>query len=138
MTAKKTTAQSAEQVTLARVREIAGMEVLTEEVKAEVRTLCETYGVKIANTSCGSCYKDAVVQLYQVLSNLVNAAANTECVAQLKNKQPFILYSNRERFDISQATLTDERARKYLAEGILTAEMFEVLPPEEAAEQPAE
>lgn len=138
MTAKKTAAQSAEQVALARVREIADMEVLTEDVKVEVRTLCETYGVRIANSSCGSCYKDAAVQLYQVISNLVDAAANTECVAQLKNKQPFVVLFNLERFEISQATMTDEKARRYLAGGILRPEMFEVLPPEEPAAEATE
>lgn len=121
--------ESAARTDMALVRALAEVETYSAEEKAEIVELGAKYGVTVRNSNCANCYTDAVAELYAKLQNEVAAEENTACVCRFKNKQPFIIMYNRERFRFSQATITDDRARKFLAAGILREDMFDVLPP---------
>ena len=125
--------ESAARTDMARVRALADIETYSAEEKAEIVELGAKYGVTVRKATCASCYSDAVAELYARLQNEVAAEENTACVCRFKNNQPFVIMYNRESFRFSQATITDDKARKFLAAGILREEMFEVLPPAEDA-----
>lgn len=121
--------ESAARTDMARVRALADVRTYSAEEKAEIVELGAKYGVTVRKATCTSCYFDAVAELYARLQNEVAAEENTACVCRFKNKQPFVISYNRERFRFSQATITDDKARKFLAAGVLREEYFEVLPP---------
>lgn len=128
------TKESAARTDMARVRALAQLETYSAENKQEIDELCAKYGVRVRKATCTSCYFDAVAELYARLQNEVAADENTDCVCRFKNKQPFTIMYNRCAYRFSQATITDDKARKYLAAGILREDMFDVLPPAESAE----
>lgn len=125
------TKESAARTDMARVRALADIETYSADEKAEIVELGAKYGVTVRKTTCASCYSDAVAELYARLLNEVAAEENTACVCRFKNKQPFTIMYNQCAYRFSQATITDEKARKFLAAGVLREEMFEVLPPAE-------
>lgn len=121
--------ESAARTDMARVRALADVRTYSAEEKAEIVELGAKYGVTVRKATCTSCYFDAVAELYARLQNEVAAEENTDCVCRLKNKQPFTIMYNRCAYRFSQATITDDKARKFLAAGVLREEHFEVLPP---------
>lgn len=121
--------ESAARTDMARVRALADVRTYSAEEKAEIVELGAKYGVTVRKSNCANCYTDAVAELYARLQNEVAAEENTACVCRFKNKQPFTIMYNRESFRFSQATITDDKARKFLAAGVLREDHFEVLPP---------
>lgn len=90
---------------------------LTAEDRQTIRTLANEYGVKIPRRSCGQCHQDAAVIIYTAVRARMDIEGEND-MRKYRLKPGIDVLFNWER--VNDATCTDERAARWIAEGLPT------------------
>ena len=114
------------------VRKVANSEQIGGDIRKELHAICDEVGVAFRDTVCDNCCRDAAVQVYRLLK-----PKGTKRVCVMKNEGDHYVWTASGKAHIYAATLTDEFARELLANGIVKADFFAVLPPTEEEEEEA-
>lgn len=100
---------------------------LTKEDKTVIENLATEHGVTIRSKRCNSCYIDAAVEVFGILSKQNAGEAETDKNCQYVLKQGVDILFNGIR--VNEATITDEKAEALIGQGLST-EFFTKLPTE--------
>ena len=124
----KTMKKERKQYILDFVRKVANSERIDGDTRKELHAICDEVGVVFRDTVCDNCCRDVAVQVYRLLKG----KSTRVCV--MKNEGDHYVWSVNGKAHIYADTLTDEFARELLANGIVKADFFDVLPPTEEEE----
>lgn len=90
---------------------------LTSEDKQYIAERAQEYGITIRSKRCGSCYIDAAVQLYGILSKDAEAVQNDSDRKYVLRAGVNILFNG---MLVNEAMLTDEKAEALIRAGLST------------------
>lgn len=88
---------------------------LTKDDKTFILEQCAEHGVKVKSKRCLSCYVDAAVELYRILTDDSSHDDSVKKAIRYKLKDGVNVTYNGER--VNAETITDERAESLLRRG---------------------
>lgn len=88
---------------------------LTKDDKTFILEQCAEHGVKVKSKRCLSCYVDAAVELYRILTAECSQNGGEEKAVRYRLKDGVNVTYNGER--VNADTMTDERAEALLRRG---------------------